>query len=161
MARRAFRIYGDYPELMGVPEEIRRAAMPRIVKRGKEIAQEEAPKLRGQSSRKSIVSRITAGTERQEAIGHIRARAPHSHLIEFGTQPHSLASGTGKSRKTRGRNMMIYGTPDIIRRGAFHPGSAENPFMRRTEEKLPPVVDEELVREGVKALDRCVRKVDW
>ena len=51
MAKRAFRIYGDYPNLMAVPEDIRRKVFPVILKRGKEIAQEEAPKKRGFSSK--------------------------------------------------------------------------------------------------------------
>jgi len=160
MARRAFRIYGDYPELLGVPDAIKRLALPGILKEGKAIAQAEAPTLRGLSSSKSIASRITTGMEKDFAVGHIRARAPHSHLIEFGTRAHSLASGSGKSKKAKGKAMLIKGDPNIIRRGAWHPGSKANPFMHRTEEQLPPVVDKELLRAGNQALTASLRKVD-
>ena len=156
--KKAFRIYGDYPELMGVPEEIKREAMPQVVKHVAEIARAEAPKRAGLSSSKSIVSRIKGSVEKAGLVGRVRAGAPHSHLIEFGTRPHSLASGSGKSKKKPGSRLKIFGDPSIIRMSAMHPGSAANPFMQRADDKAPPVVERVLMEIGAAALDHSIHK---
>lgn len=155
---RGFRIDGDYPDLMAVPKEIRRKALPRIVKAGQALARQKAPKRRGLSSGKSLVSRIRGFVEKATGeVGHIKSFAPHSHLIEFGTAAHSLRGGSGKSKRKRGRVMLVYGDPGIIRAGGQHRGSAANPFMERTEEALPLIVDKELLAVGEAALANCIR----
>lgn len=163
MARRkAFRIYGDIPNLLAVPPAVRRAALPEIVAEGERIAKEEAPKGRGAGSPKSIVSRIKGTVEREAAIGHIRSRAPHSHLIEFGVSGHSLVPGSGKRRWSKKRNphkvIKVNGDPSIIRRGAFHGGSGANPFMERTQEQLPAVADKALQHVGERELEKCIQR---
>jgi HK97 gp10 family phage protein len=46
------------------------------------------------------------------------ARAPHAHLVEFGTAPHRVGKGSD-SRKLFGK-----------KRGRLHPGAKPQPFMR-------------------------------
>jgi HK97 gp10 family phage protein len=125
-------IRGSVPNLAKLGPEAALKALPEVVIAVKEQAIREAPKKRGASSKKSIVSRI-GGKVRQPGIeGVVWSNAPHSHLIEFGTAPHSLATGSGKSKSRRKSKVLkIFGSGDILRASAQHPGSRANPFMER------------------------------
>jgi len=131
-----FRVRGTVPNLAKLGPEAAVKALPDVVIAVKEQAIREAPKKRGASSKKSIVSRI-GGKVRQPGVeGVVWSNAPHSHLIEFGTQPHSLATGSGKSKSRRKSKVQkIFGGGDILRRlnpnVMQHPGSRANPFMER------------------------------
>jgi hypothetical protein len=163
-ARHMRRIYGDMPDLMALPAEIRRLVMPEIVEKGAEIARKEAPKGRGSASSKSIVNRIRGLVDKSNpAVGFVRSYAPHSHLIEFGTKGHSLKGGSGKRKRNKAgwkRAMTINGSTDILRSNAWHPGSRANPYMQRTEEQLPGEVDQILVEGAYRAMDRTMTSVE-
>jgi HK97 gp10 family phage protein len=129
-------IKGTVPNLAKLGPEAAVKALPEVVIAVKEQAIREAPKKRGASSKKSIVSRI-GGKVRQPGVeGVVWSNAPHSHLIEFGTAPHSLATGSGKSKSLRKSKVQkIFGNGNILRRlnsdVMQHPGSRANPFMER------------------------------
>lgn len=58
--------------------------------------------------------------------------APHAHLVHFGTKPHAIVPGQGKSRKMRiaGRAFAwLSRVGDQVRTKVFHPGSRPNPFL--------------------------------
>lgn len=59
---------------------------------------------------------------KKNITGYVKETAPHAHLIEFGTKPHSLDKGT--KRKV----MVINGNP--ISGNVMHPGSKAKPFMQ-------------------------------
>lgn len=154
---RAIKIRGKFPNLRNVPTEVLRKCMPRIVQRVTEQAQTEAPKWRGMTSPKSIVRRITGRVVSKGERGIVKAGAPHSHLMEYGVQPHSLAPGSGKRRKRRGfRAMLIYGDLEIMRRGAWHPGIKPNPFMERAVPNSQSDVNRILQQEGDRAFEEAV-----
>jgi len=123
---------GTVPNLGKLAPEAALKALPEIVIAVKEQAIREAPKKRGASSRKSLVSRIGGKVRKPGIEGVVWSNAPHSHLIELGTDPHSLATGSGKSRSRRKSKVLkIFGGGDILRASAWHPGSKKNPFMER------------------------------
>lgn len=154
---RAIRIRGKFPELKRVPEEVLVKAMPRVVQAVTEAAKAGAPKRRGEGSSKSIVRRITGKVEREGLRGVVYARAPHSHLIEFGVQGHALTPGSGKRRRRKGfRAMTVYGDPGILRRSAQHPGHRAQPFMEPAPEKAQAETNRILQQEGDRALEEAV-----
>jgi len=157
MARKAFRLYGDFPNLMAVPAVIRKKVMPEVVKDLTEVAKEEAPKRRGTSSGKSIVSRIKGTVEAGGFVGHIRSLAPHSHLIEFGVNGHSLAP---KRKRKRNPNKVVLIPGTGYRHGAMHRGHGKNPFMERTEAQGVKVSEKALFEAATKALAESITKVD-
>jgi hypothetical protein len=58
--------------------------------------------------------------------------APHAHLVHFGTKPHAIVPGQGKSRKMRiaGRAFAwLSRVGDQVRAKVFHPGSRPNSFL--------------------------------
>lgn len=127
---------------------IKRMALPEIVQKvAVRHIQDAAPKRRGLSSPKSIASRIKGTVTVQWEQGIVKAGAPHSHLLEFGVRPHSLA---GKKRK-RGHAMKIMGDPNIIRRGAWHPGISARPFMQKGLDAAQDDIEDVLQREALKA----------
>jgi len=155
--RQAFRIRGEVPALAGVPMRIKRMALPEIVE---EVAvrhiRDAAPKRRGLSSPKSIASRIKGIVTVPFEKGVVKAGAPHSHLIELGVSAHSLK---GKRRK-RGHVMKIYGDPNILRRGAWHPGISARPFMQQGLDAAQDDIEGVLQREALKAFSSDMRRVE-
>ena len=168
MARRqAFRIKGKVPMLAGFPMRVKVAALPEIVKSAAEHVQDVAPKGRGYASSKSIVSRIKGYVDLTGQQGIVKAGAPHSHLLEFGVGPHSLA---GKKRK-KGHAMTVFGDPSIIRRGAnppgtnaagpfWHPGIGARPFMQRGLDAAQGDIEIILQREAEKQFEEYLKSVD-
>lgn len=72
-----------------------------------------------------IKSRIT--TSRANYVkgkfgGKVESKAPHSHLVEFGTRKHSLDKGA------RRKTMVINGQP--ITGKVMHPGTKAKPFLQ-------------------------------
>lgn len=59
---------------------------------------------------------------KKDVGGFVKATAPHSHLIEFGTKRHSLDKGAKK------KVMVINGNP--VSGEIIHPGSKPRPFMQ-------------------------------
>jgi hypothetical protein len=58
--------------------------------------------------------------------------APHAHLVHFGTKPHAIVPGQGKSKKMKiaGRAFAwLSRVGDQVRTKVFHPGSRPNPFL--------------------------------
>ena len=99
---------------------------------------------------------------RQASGAAIRATAPHAHLLEFGVRAHSLAAGSGKRRKRRGKSgvMKIYGSADILRRGAWHPGFSARPFMQQGLDAAQDDIEGVLQREALKAFSSDMRSVE-
>lgn len=155
--RQAFKITGQVPAFAGVPMRIKKMALPEIVK---EVAvrhiQDAAPKRRGLSSPKSIASRIKGTITVPFDEGVVKAGAPHSHLLEFGVRAHSLA---GKRRK-KGHAMKIMGDPNILRRGAWHPGISARPFMQRGLDAAQDDIEDVLQREALRAFATEMRSVE-
>jgi HK97 gp10 family phage protein len=119
-------------------------------------AKQLAPKKRGYGSPKSIVSRIEGRVLQAGKRGVVRSKAPHSHLVEFGTKAHSLARGAGKSRKKPRKQLPKNYHP------AMHPGSAKHPFMWPAADQAKPQVDAILAKHGndfvTKVATRQVRR---
>lgn len=153
--RQAFRMRGQMPYLADWPQATQRAAMPEMVKVTVTHVRAVAPQARGLASPKSIVSRIVGRTEADGARGVVQARAPHSHLLEYGIQAHSLA---GK-RKKRGHVMRIMGREDILRRGAWHPGIKARPFMQPGLAAAKDDILDALAQAGRAALEQRARNV--
>jgi hypothetical protein len=155
--RQAFKITGNVPAFAGVPMRIKKQALPEIVK---EVAvrhiQAGAPKGRGLSSPKSIASRIKGTITVPFDEGVVKAGAPHSHLLEFGVRPHSLA---GKRRK-KGHVMKIYGDSEFLRRDAWHPGISARPFMQQGLDAAQDDIEGVLQREALKAFVSETRSVE-
>jgi hypothetical protein len=163
MARRqAFRITGTVPALAGVPMRIKREALPDIVKVAALHVQDVAPKGRGFSSPKSIVSRIRGVVDMPGEWGSVRATAPHAHLLELGVNAHSLAAGSGKKRRRRKKSgvMTIYGSSEILRRGAWHPGFSARPFMQQGLDAAEDDIEGVLQREALQAFASDMRRVE-
>ncbi len=59
---------------------------------------------------------------KKKHTGTVKETAPHGHLVEFGTKPHSLDKGA--KRKV----MVINGNP--VSGNVMHPGAKKNPFMQ-------------------------------
>lgn len=159
MARRqAFRITGHVPAFAGIPMRIKRMALPEIVKVAVLHTQDVAPKRRGLSHPKSIASRIRGVVSVKWEQGLVKATAPHSHLLELGVRPHSLA----RKRKRKGKSgvMTIYGNSDILRRGAWHPGVSARPFMQQGLDAAEDDIDGVLEREALKAFASDMRRVE-
>ena len=92
-----------------------------------------ATKATGKSARSRIRNktgtlkkRIRTRMDRNLAIGYVETKAPHSHLIEYGTQRHSLGKGI---KRINGEPV----TGDVI-----HPGSKPFPFMRPAYDQEAP-----------------------
>jgi hypothetical protein len=154
-------IKGTVPNLAKLGPEAALKALPDVVIAVKEQAIREAPKKRGASSKKSIVSRI-GGKVRQPGVeGVVWSNAPHSHLIELGTAPHSLATGSGKSKSRRKSKVQkIFGGGDILRRlnpnVMQHPGSRANPFMERAIPNADSRIERILQAAGDETLQRNI-----
>lgn len=167
--RRAFRMRGQIPELERWPEDTQRAAMPEIVKITVTHVRAVAPQRRGLSSPKSIVSRIVGRTELDGERGVVAAKAPHSHLLEMGVRPHSLAPGSGKARVNKRRNprrvMLIPGTgyrTGPLMQPAYwpwHPGLPARPFMQPGLTAAEGDIGDALAQAGREALAKRVRNV--
>jgi len=75
-------------------------------------------------------------------------RAPHAHLVEFGTKPHSLAPTGKKVMKFAG---------ETFRKKAQHPGAKQNKFFRtaiaRTRNRIKKLLEDK-VKAAVEALAR-------
>ena len=54
--------------------------------------------------------------------GKVASKAPHSHLVEFGTRPHSLDKGA------RRKKMVVNDQP--VSGKIMHPGTKAKPFMQ-------------------------------
>lgn len=163
MARRqAFRITGQLPALAGVPMRVKQMALPEIVAVAARHTQDVAPKDRGMSSPKSIVRRIKGFVDVPGEWGSVRATAPHTHLLELGVKAHSLAAGSGKRRKRRNKSgvMTIYGSPDILRLGAWHPGFSARPFMQRGLDAAEDDIEGVLQRQALEAFASDMRRVE-
>jgi len=160
--RQAFRITGQVPALAGVPLRIKREALPEIVRVAAKHTQDVAPKGRGMASPRSIVRRIKGVVDVPGEWGTVRATAPHSHLLEFGVQSHSLRKGARKRSGRRGKPnpMMIFGDPNIIRRGATHPGFAARPFMQHGLDAAQDDIEGILQREALAAFASDMRRVE-
>jgi hypothetical protein len=163
MARRqAFRITGQVPALAGVPLRVKRMALPEIVKVAATHVQDVAPKGRGMASPKSIVRRIKGVVDVPGEWGSVRATAPHAHLLELGVRAHSLAAGSGKKRRRRKKSgvMTIYGSADILRRGAWHPGFSARPFMQQGLDAAQDDIEGVLQRTALAAFASDMRRVE-
>lgn len=71
---------------------------------------------------KSRVSTSRANYTKGKFGGKVESKAPHSHLVEFGTRPHSLDKGA------RRKKMVINGQP--VAGKIMHPGAKAKPFMQ-------------------------------
>lgn len=149
-----FEVRGTIPDLANVGKDAAILALPAIVTAVKEQAKEEAPKKRGLSSKKSIVSRIGGKVRKPGIEGVVWSNAPHSHLIELGTKAHSLAGIKGKKK---GKVMRIFGSGDILRRSAQHPGSRANPYMERAIPNANRQIEQILQKAGDKVLQDSIK----
>lgn len=59
--------------------------------------------------------KIRTTVKKYRAIGYVQATAPHAHLVEFGTKPHSM------KRKEKG---------SFFRKRRQHPGARPKPYLR-------------------------------
>lgn len=132
-------------------ERMKEAMLEDVLDAVAEQAVKDAPKDRGESSSKSIVSRIKWQVEKTGEWGKVQARAPHSHLLEWGVDAHPLHLRKTKSggliRKRGGSKVLkIYGTGAILRAGAYHRGAGKQPFMEPAPDKAHS--DIEQIMEG-------------
>lgn len=96
--------------------KIKKGAVSRVHSRGTRV-------VSGGTRKVDLKSRITtsrARADRGKFFAEIKAKAPHAHLVEFGTKSHIL-NPTGKA-------IMINGV--FIRGPVKHPGSKAYPFMQ-------------------------------
>lgn len=109
--------------------EISRGAKQRVSSRGVR---------KNDSGRKlDIKSRITtqrAKFSKGRTGGRVISKAPHSHLVEFGTKEHALTKGTtNDAKRTRGGKrtlvLVINGNP-VSGKHIVHPGSKPKPFLQ-------------------------------
>lgn len=169
MARRqAFKITGQVPALAGLPLRIKRASLPTIVKVASVHVRDVAPKRRGLSSPKSIASRIKGVVDVPGEWGSVRATAPHAHLLELGVKAHSLKPGARTSGRRRPSKawlskhqvMTINGSPDILRRGAWHPGFSARPFMQQGLDAAEDDIEGVLQRQALVAFGSDLKRVE-
>ncbi len=118
-----------------LPLEIQKQIMVGAVDAGAQVIQREAerlaPKKRGFSSPKSLVSRIIrrrkSDAEVSEVQVSILAKAPHAHLVHFGTAAHEI-------RAKRKKVLADKAAGKIFGKTVKHPGAKAQPFLSRAFE---------------------------
>lgn len=130
-----------------VEKNILRAALRAGANEFKEAAKQGAPVDEG-DLRASI--RVTTSTKRGTVYAKLRVggkRAPHAHLVEFGTAAHKI--------KAKKQHALSFGGTTV--REVDHPGARAQPFMRPAADSRPPAataavaakIRERLTKEGI------------
>lgn len=97
-------------------------------------------------------------------VGPDAKKAPHAHLVEFGTASHIVRSGV-RGRKKSPTDKAVLSDGDVIfGKEVVHPGSSPRPFMRPAfdqmkEESLRLLV-KEIAAELVKAVKRLRKRAE-
>lgn len=105
--------------LLALPDRMAKGILRSSLRQGANVvlrqARADVPVEDG-ALRKSL--RVTTGVKRRTVQALVQARAPHAHLAEFGTAPHSVARGAELESNT------------LQDRGPHHPGARAQPFLR-------------------------------
>lgn len=94
--------------------------------------------------------RVVTGAKRGTVYARLKVggkRAPHAHLVEFGTAAHKIAAKPGHALSFNGTTV----------REVNHPGARAKPFMRPAADSRPPAavaavaakIRERLTKEGI------------
>lgn len=111
-----------------VERNILRAALRAGANEFKEGAKQGVPVDEG-DLKASI--RVTTSARRGTVYARLRVggkRAPHAHLVEFGTKPHKITPKKQHALSFNGRAV----------REVNHPGTKAQPFMRPAADSRPP-----------------------
>lgn len=78
-------------------------------------------------------SSIRKSYSKKNMGGTVTTKAPHAHLVEFGTKAHSLTKGTtnsaGRAAK-KGKRLVLVIKGNPVGGEIIHPGSKPRPFMQ-------------------------------
>lgn len=96
---------------------------------------------------KSRIGMSKARLDKGKYGGKVVSRAPHSHLVEFGTKPHIIRA---KNKKV----MVING--DFVGGEVHHPGAKAHPFMRPAYYKERGTFE----RNVILAINKDIKKVE-
>lgn len=118
-------------------EKVTNRSLGKIARGAKQRVSSRGVRTNAKGRKLDIKSRITsqrAKFSKGRTGGIVWSKAPHSHLVEFGTKAHALTKGTTNSAK-RARSgkkqlvMVINGNP-VSGAHIMHPGSRPKPFLQ-------------------------------
>lgn len=118
-------------------EKVTNRSLGKVARGAKQRVSSRGVRTNAKGRKLDIKSRITtqqAKFSKGRTGGIVWSKAPHSHLVEFGTKAHALTKGTTNSAK-RARSgkkqflMVINGNP-VSGTHVMHPGSKPKPFLQ-------------------------------
>jgi HK97 gp10 family phage protein len=142
----------------GVPIRDSAAAMAPVDRGGLSASLTVSPKLKKSQKPGGFRDRTAVNVY----VGPDAKRAPHAHLVEFGTAPHTIIAGLRRKRAT-GKKVLADGDM-IFGKVAQHPGATAKPFMRpafdENKEKALDILVKEIAAELVKAVKRLRKRAE-
>lgn len=118
-------------------EKLTNRSLSKVARGAKQRVSSRGVRTNAKGRKLDIKSRITterAKLSKGRAGGRVWSKAPHSHLVEFGTKAHALTKGTtNDAKRTRGGRktlvMVVNGNP-VSGKHIMHPGSQPKPFLQ-------------------------------
>lgn len=118
-------------------EKLTNRSLGKISRGAKQRVNSSGVRKNASGRKVDLKSRITvqrAKLSKGRAGGRVWSKAPHSHLVEFGTKAHALTKGTtNDAKRTRGGRktlvMVVNGNP-VSGKHIMHPGSQPKPFLQ-------------------------------
>lgn len=118
-------------------EKVTNRSLGKVARGAKQRVSSRGVRTNAKGRKLDIKSRITtqrAKFSKGRTGGIVWSKAPHSHLVEFGTKAHALTKGTTNSeRRAKGGKkqlvMVINGNP-VSGTHIMHPGSKAKPFLQ-------------------------------
>lgn len=118
-------------------EKVTNNSLGKVARGAKQRVSSRGVRTNAKGRKLDIKSRITtqrAKFSKGRTGGIVWSKAPHSHLVEFGTKAHALTKGTTNSAKRalsgKKRFVLVIGGNPVSGTHVMHPGSKPKPFLQ-------------------------------